>query len=335
MLFSETHSKFCAIVLFCVVLCGFPGFAGADLIPVLGGQRVGISGLQFLKVGVGARAVALGGAYAAVADDASALHWNPAGITQSASPLVYGSYTDWPVELSHRFAGAVYPMGVNFFGVSVTQLTCPETEVTTEMQPDGTGEMWRYGDLAAAVTFARAMTDRFSFGLTVRLIEETLDLVQIRAVTFDLGTFYRTGWGSSRFAVVLANFGGDSAPSGSYELDDGSTLDDFQAFSPPTEFRLGLATEFLDRPGQRVTGSLQLNHPNDNAENLGVGVEYLWSERFFLRGGMRLNSDAESYALGGGVLLPVPGGGAHIDYAYSSMGYLGSAHRISMELEFR
>jgi hypothetical protein len=187
----------------------------ADLIPVLGGQRVGISSLQFLKIGVGARAAGVVGAFSAMADDASALYWNPAGIVQSGSMEVFGSYVDWPVELSHRFAGVLVPLGVNAVGVSVTQLTCPETPVTTELQPDGTGETWKYGDVAAAVTFARAMTDRFSFGFTVRFIEETLDLVSMRAVTFDLGTYYRTGWGSSRFAVVLSNFGTDVTPSGS------------------------------------------------------------------------------------------------------------------------
>jgi len=315
-----------------VVLCA--GSANADLIPILGGQRVGISGLQFLKVGVGARAAAMGGAFAAVADEASALYWNPAGVTQSMGPQVFVSYTDWPVELTHRFAGIVYPMGINTIGISFTQLTCPDTPVTTELMPDGTGETWRYGDIAAALTFARAMTDKFSFGLTVRYVEEILDLLSMRTVTVDLGTYYRTGWGSSRFAVVLSNFGWDSSPSGEYEGSDGLTLDSFESFSPPTEFRLAFANEFVNRPGQRLTGVLQLNHPNDNAENLGLGLEYAWNERVFLRGGTKLNSDAESYAVGGGAILPLGGGRAHVDYAYSAMGFLGSAHRISMGIDF-
>lgn len=311
-----------------------PHSCQADLIPVLGGQRVGISSLQFLKIGVGARAAGLVGAFSAVADDASALYWNPAGIVQSGSMEVYGSYADWPVELSHRFAGVIVPFGVNAVGVSMTQLACPETPVTTELQPDGTGETWKYGDVAAAVTFARAMTDRFSFGFTARFIEETLDLLTMHAVTFDLGTYYRTGWGSSRFAVVLSNFGTDMTPSGSYEYEGGFTIDSFQSFSPPTEFRLGVAGEVLDRPGQRVTASLQLNHPNDNAEHAGVGIEYAVREMFFLRGGFRLNADAEAYAVGGGVALPLPGGIVRLDYAYSDMDYLGSVNRISLEMRF-
>ncbi len=308
------------------------GSARADLIPVLGGQRVGISGLQFLKIGVGARAVGMGGAFAAVADDASTLCWNPAGAV-SVGRAAFGSYVDWPVDLSHRTAGVVVPWGANAFGVSLTQLACPETPVTTELQPDGTGETWRYSDLAVAFTFARSMTDRFSFGVTVRYVDEALDLLRVRAVTFDMGTFYRTGWGTSRFAVVVTNFGGNAKPSGTYHLAGGATLSSFESVSPPTEFRLGIANEFIDRPGSRLTGSVQLNHPNDNAENVSAGLEYALKESFFLRGGLRINADAESAVLGAGVVVPVAGG-LRADYAYSFMGDLGSASRISVEVRF-
>ncbi|MCU0613190.1 MAG: PorV/PorQ family protein [Candidatus Eisenbacteria bacterium] len=315
-----------------LLLLAVAGPATADLIPVLGGQRVGISGLQFLKIGVGARALGFGGAFAAVADDASTLFWNPAGIVQ-AGRSAFVSYTDWPVELSHRFAGVVVPFGPNAVGVSLSQLACPETPVTTELQPDGTGETWRYGDIAAGLSFARSMTDRFSFGVTIRYVEETLDLLHLRAVTLDMGTFYRTGWGSSRFAVVVSNFGGDASPSGSYDLGDGGTLEDFESFSPPTEFRLGLANEFIEKPGMRLTGAAQLNHPNDNAENLSLGLEYALKEMFFLRAGLRLNSDAESSVLGAGVILPVAGQ-LRADYSYTFMGDLGSASRVTMEVQF-
>jgi hypothetical protein len=54
----------------------------AQLFPTLGGQRVGISTAQFLKIGVGRRASAMGDAFVAISDDASALYWNPAGLVQ-------------------------------------------------------------------------------------------------------------------------------------------------------------------------------------------------------------------------------------------------------------
>ena len=59
--------------------------AKAQLIPILGGQRTGTAMFQFLKIGVGGRAVGMGGSFVAVANDASALYWNPAGIVQIGS----------------------------------------------------------------------------------------------------------------------------------------------------------------------------------------------------------------------------------------------------------
>lgn len=48
----------------------------AQLFPVLGDQRAGISTAQFLKIGVGGRAAALGESFIAISDDASALYWS-------------------------------------------------------------------------------------------------------------------------------------------------------------------------------------------------------------------------------------------------------------------
>ena len=70
----------------------------AQLFPVLGGQRAGISTAQFLKIGVGGRAAALGEAFIAVANDASALYWNPAGLVQFEENQVMFSHNSWVVR---------------------------------------------------------------------------------------------------------------------------------------------------------------------------------------------------------------------------------------------
>ena len=80
----------------------------AQLIPLLGGQRAGISSLQFLKLGAGARAAGMGEAFVAVADDASALYYNPAGLAQFDDNEIMFTHTTWLIDLEHEFLGAVY-----------------------------------------------------------------------------------------------------------------------------------------------------------------------------------------------------------------------------------
>jgi long-subunit fatty acid transport protein len=154
---------------------------------VLGGQRAGISTAQFLKIGVGGRASAMGDAFVAVANDVSALYWNPAGLSQFQDNQVMFSHNEWVVDINHDFVGAVYHLDdANTFGVSLTALSMDEMKVTTEYAPFGTGEFFGFSDIGLAVSYSRKMTEQFSFGGTVRYIEETLDVLKMRGVMIDL-----------------------------------------------------------------------------------------------------------------------------------------------------
>ncbi|MGH7601703.1 MAG: PorV/PorQ family protein, partial [bacterium] len=158
----------------------------AQLIPILGNQRAGTAMAQFLKIGVGGRAVGMGESFVAVANDASALYWNPAGIAQMQKNEIIFAHVNWPVDVQHEFFGYVHRFGgVNAIGASVTSLHTDDLEETTEFQPFGTGRFVAFGDIAAGLTFARKMTDRFSVGVTVKYIDETLAELHARNVLID------------------------------------------------------------------------------------------------------------------------------------------------------
>src|SRR5512146_2945577 len=80
----------------------------SQLLPVLGAQRAGTASMEFLKIGVGARASGMGESFVAMANDASALFWNPAGIAQFKDNEVIAAHANWLVDIKHDFAGAVY-----------------------------------------------------------------------------------------------------------------------------------------------------------------------------------------------------------------------------------
>ena len=321
------------ILLFILLLTIFQVETHAQLFPTLGGQRVGISTAEFLKIGVGGRASSLGDAFVAIANDASALYWNPAGLVQFKDNQVMFSHNMWVVDINHDFLGAVYHLDEsNAFGLAFTSLSMQDMPVTTEYQPFGTGEYFSFGDIALAFTYSRKMTEQFSFGGTVRYVEETLDKLKMRGVMIDLGTYYWTGLGTTRFAVAVSNFGNQMAPDGDVVLIGKRSASQWQAFSPPTVFRIGFAFEPYQNEFNKITASIQLNHPNDNSENLATGVEYSWRNIFYLRGGYKFNVDEQNYSFGAGVNVPVSIANVTVDYAYSNFVRLGTAHRFSIIL---
>lgn len=339
-----THIRTPFIALVLATLLALSG-AYSQLVPNLGGQRAGISSYQFLKIGVGARAVALGETFVAIANDASALYWNPAGLSQFSGHEVVFAHTEYVVDIKHEFLGGVYHLSeYDAVGLAFTSLHMEDMEITTETQPFGTGRYFSFGDIAVALSYSRKMTEQFSFGVTGRFVEETLDMLKMRGFMVDIGTYYLTGLGSARFAVVVTNFGGDVSPSGSLETYDGTTVKSFQSFSPPTLFKIGFAIEPFEMEGQRLTTSIELHHPNDNAENVHFGAEYAWNEMFFVRGGFRRtigesllgrdNRNAGDVSFGVGVAAPMSIATISFDYAYAHFNLLGSVHRLSLGLAF-
>ena len=305
----------------------------SQLLPVLGAQRAGTATAQFLKIGVGARAAGIGESFVALANDASALYWNPAGLVQFKDNEVIAAHTNWLVDIKHDFVGAVYHLSTeDAVGISLISLQTDDMPVTTELQPYGNGTYFRYGDVAVGLSYSRRMTPQFSFGGTIRYVQETLDVLKMNGVLIDLGTYYWTGLGSTRFSAVVTNFGNQMSPEGTVTAIDGTTIRQFQQFSPPTIFKFGFAFEPYSDETNALTTSIQLNHPNDNSENVSVGAEYQLMKTFFLRGGYKLNVDEQSFALGAGVATSFSAVQLNVDYGYSAFGRLGGVHRLSVML---
>ncbi|MCX8009571.1 MAG: PorV/PorQ family protein, partial [Ignavibacteria bacterium] len=201
--------------------------------------------------------------------------------------------------------------------------------------PFGTGEYFSFGDIAIGLSYAHKFTEQFSFGATVKYVRETLDKLYMDGIMVDLGTYYWTGLGTSRFAVTVSNFGSQLTPKGTILLHDGTKIKDFQSFSPPTMFRIGFAVEPLNKilsENYRLTTSIQLNHPNDNSENVGLGLEFSWQEILTLRTGYRLNVDEQNFSFGVGIQPPISFAKFNFDYSYLNFTKLGSTHRFSVIL---
>lgn len=328
------------------IACVVAAAGAAQAQSSLGGQRVGTSSGNFLRIGMGPKAVAMGEAFVAVADDPSALYWNPAGLAGFQSRELMFSHTSWLSDLNVEYVAFVAPVPSLGNGVAGVQVAALWTEMdeTTELQPDGTGRSFTYSDVLAGLGYARYFTDKFAFGANLKILREDLgsDVGGGLVTTWlaDVGTMYHLGIGNINFAVVITNFGPDLDPDDGYERVDASGASaqtqetDYIGFAPPTAFKIGISSTLYETEDLRGVGSLEMNRPGDNAETLKLGGELLVRNRLSVRLGYDTNAD--DLNLSGGLGLRVQGGerSAQIDYAFTHSDNFGRLDRIALVVAF-
>jgi len=314
--------------------------------------KAGTVAATFLKIGAGPRATAMGEAFVATANDLTAAYWNPAGLAWLAGGQVTLSHTDWIADFQHQFGAAALNLGdAGSVAVSLIMFRAPDQEVTTVESPNGTGEYFSYQDVVVGISYSRKLTDRFSFGATVKYVSETIYRINASAVAFDLGTIYTIPGTTLRIGMTLLNFGtkmqftGDNLersidvdPATTGETDRATAFLKTEQWDIPLGFKVALAYDFTFGNASRLTLAADAVNPNDNRENLNVGGELAYEEFLFFRAGFRgINSDQREGGLsyGGGVELPLAGGmRASVDYAFSDLGRLKSIHRFGVSLKF-
>ncbi len=110
---------------------------------------------------------------------------------------------------------------------------------------------------------------------------------------------------------------------------------DVTSYNLPLTFRVGLAYDVAFGPKSLVTVSGELKHPNDNEQRGSLGLQYGFDEKFFLRGGYKINYDEETLALGGGLAMNVAGQTKlMVDYSWQDFGRLESTQRFSIGFSF-
>jgi hypothetical protein len=320
---------------------------------LLGLTKSGTTAAQFLKIPVGSRAIGMGGAYVALANDASSAYWNPAGLTQiGPRGAVSFSYTDWLADIRFNFANAIFKIErLGTFGFSFTSLSMPDMKVRTEDYPEGTGEFFSSLDLAMGLSYARSITDRFNLGFTVKYIRQQIWHMAASAMAFDIGILFRTNYNWLTLGMNISNFGPKIKYTGrdnfvNYDFTDDEWGDSETIFADlqtdkwdlPLLFRFGLAMEIVNQKINQLRATVEARHPNDNTESVCAGMEYGFMNRFFLRGGyQRLFEDNSESGLTlgmGFVYYLSPTSPLNFDYAYADWGRLNNVHRFSMEIQF-
>lgn len=331
-----------------VVMISFVSLLSSSANAQTGFTRSGSAGAQFLKIGVGARYLALGEASVAASGDAFSLYWNPAALTEIDGHQLAFTHVNWVLDVSlNYFAYAKRIEDIGVLAVGVTALNIPEQEITTVDEPNGTGRNYSASSYAIQLGFARELTNRFSFGGGVKYIYESIHLENATGFAFDFGTMLHTGLRSLRLGMNISNLGGEmrfSGPDlGIKYLDntgDGSKIPVdsrvlVEAYDLPLTFRVGAAYDFDFSFDSRITILSEMKHPNDNDQQVSLGFEYSNREKFFLRSGYKFNYAEEGLTLGAGLIAPFGDeNGLVIDYAWTDFGRLNSVHRFSAIIDF-
>ncbi|HVO76118.1 MAG TPA: PorV/PorQ family protein [Ignavibacteriaceae bacterium] len=309
--------------------------------------NLGTSGAQFLQIPVGARASAMGSAAVGLADDASSVFWNPAGIVNIKSVEAHFSYMKWFTLFDFNAASLAYNIeDAGVLAASLIVFSTDEMEITTEESPNGTGRYFDAQDIALGISFARYLTDRFSVGLTVKYISQNIWNEIADGVAFDIGTQYRLDFQNLIIAMSMQNFGADlkfDGPDLNVNYEHGSNYPlsritpaklQTEGYSLPLNFQVGIGFDIYNADFIKIKGALDAVHPNDNDERLNFGTEFSFFDRIFLRGGYKFNYDDEDFTFGAGANIPFAGTLISFDYAYSVYDILPSVHRVSLGIKF-
>ena len=282
----------------------------------------GTTGATFLKLGVGSRPIAMGEAYVAVADDVSALYWNPAGLAQITGKQVNLIHTEWFQSIRYEYLGYCQPLLGGVIGASGTILYIEgiERRTTDTEQPEGHIPA---RDLAVAVSYGRQFGDseKLNAGATLKIIYQQLDDRTATGVVADLGLLYKLNVEKWTLGLAIQNLGYESA-----FISEQSPL--------PINLKMGISNKYLE---DKLTIASDINYGiMDSVFSVGGGIDWWVHPVFAVRGGYKYNSAMSSLGFLAGLTV---GAGFRInifdiDYALVPYGDLGLTHRISLLAKF-
>ncbi len=315
-------------------------------------SKRGTSVTPFLKVAQGARATGMGSAFVGVADDASTIFWNVAGIARLGKNTVIFDHTQWIADLQYNYLAGSLDLGnYGALGVSLVASNYGEMNVTTITEPEGTGQVFSVKDYAFSLAWAINLTEDFAIGFNPKIVYESIWQTSGWALGIDMGILYNTPFKGFTLGMSITNFSSKMRLQGTsdivlYDPDPNTTGNNGRipadlhtdSWSLPLVFTMGLSYKVLDSDMHKLIIDVDAHHPSDNYESISAGGEYVFHDYLSIRGGYKtlfLKDAEESFALGAGIKQQILGNIAfHVDYAYQNFGRLASVHKISVGVDF-
>jgi hypothetical protein len=255
----------------------------------------GTTAAEFLLIPATARGAALGGTYAALANDLGSMFYNPAGLALMERPGVMANTMNYLASTSYTYGAFGIPFGggSRAFGISVTTFGFSNQPVYTVEDPQGTsGEVYSVRETAIGGTYSQQFSDRFSAGVTAKYVNDQLGDVSGGAFAVDFGTNFHSSLGGRaiRAAFVISNLGtnlrhtGDplavlynrQPPAGQQQVSQEPARAQLEtkSWSLPVMFRVALAYDAFATSLSRFTVLGEFDQPNNTQPGFSFAGEY-------------------------------------------------------------
>lgn len=280
----------------------------------------GRTAADFLKVGFGARAAALGGAMVASTDGAEAAYWNPAGLgSMSSGGQVTFSHFSWYQDINVEHGAIGFRLNDDVaLATSMMFLSYGQIDgYGIDGQP--TNQLVSAYDWAGTVSASWQPTSSLAVGVGTRFINQKLDDISASAFAFDIGLQLKQDWG--QMGIALTNLGDQMSFDNNPE-------------PLPSQLSVGAALKPI---GNNLTVALQLDRSRFGDLSFRNGIEVELEQKYFLRAGCRYMPDDQTRGL---IQAPALGvgmkwGRSRVDYAFTATDRYSSEslHRITLSLE--
>lgn len=267
---------------------------------------IGTTMYPLLKIGVGPRPVAMGEAFVGLADDITALYWNPAGISVLKDLKFFASHHEWFQNIRDEFLIFGMPGFDGYLAISGIYSSNKDVEIWDENNnPLGTGNLWSG---IFTIGYGRNLKERADYGFALKTMIEDLYEQRLYDLAFDVG---------GKLIVNKDIQIGGSIKNLSYKTD------------LPSEMKIGGVYQGL----KNLNILLDLNLPLDNIIRVNLGIEYNFNPIFSLRAGWRSGPYSISeLGIGSGFTtgFGIRYADLQFDYAFVPYGKLGITHRIGL-----
>lgn len=288
--------------------------------------RVGTRAFDFLKIEVSARPVSMGGAFTGLADDESALYYNPAGIATLEGKHYILAYQNNVFDIQSGFVGYIFESPFNnTAAVYLNYLNYGEFTRTDVLgNEEGT---FGGSDMLLGLSLAKNLKNDLQIGGTIKIIYSKIDVYSAHGIALDLGLRKSINYGRASVGIMIQNLGA--------QLSNFTPTDDKDPL--PLRFRFGGAVLPRGLP-MRLAGDIVF--PTDNDAYIAIGMEVIEVEPLYLRfGWSSFGSNYKTGTSGDDISGFVAGigmehGNMHFSYAITPQAELGTSHRITLTGSF-